>query len=282
MPLQSSTQVATLKIIGCPKSNYNTWVTNNQVDENALYLVEESDEDQSGVEVSIDGTKLVITNQNANQGSGTGIGLTTIVVDGVEHSIDITTHKNDPQAHKTFSSIMSFTNTTDATSTTEAAVKMSGGLAVAKAIRADKVYGAVWNDYAEYRNGDTQNIKAGQVVIEKGDDSVILSYARMQPGGMIVSDTYGFVIGDPNKSLPIAVTGRVLAYTLEDRENYRNYIGKPVCVGPNGTVSLMRDKEASEYPWLIIGTVSAVPDYNEWGPDEHKVQVDGRVWIKIK
>lgn len=32
---------------------------------------------------------------------------------------------------------------------------------------------------------------------------------------------------------PFAVTGRVLAYTLEDRENYRNYIGKPVCVGPN-------------------------------------------------
>lgn len=44
MPLQSSTQLATLKIIGYPKSNYNTWVTNNQVDENALYLVDEGDD----------------------------------------------------------------------------------------------------------------------------------------------------------------------------------------------------------------------------------------------
>lgn len=44
MPLQSSTQLATLKIIRCPKSNYNTWVANNQVDENALYLVDEGDD----------------------------------------------------------------------------------------------------------------------------------------------------------------------------------------------------------------------------------------------
>ena len=60
MPLQSSTQVTTLKIIGCPKSNYNTWVTNNQVDENALYLVNESD--NAGCSTSVVNSKLVITN----------------------------------------------------------------------------------------------------------------------------------------------------------------------------------------------------------------------------
>lgn len=68
MPLQSSTQVATLKIIGCPKSNYNTWVTNNQVDENALYLVDEGDD--VGYSASVVNSKLVITNTGIAQGSG--------------------------------------------------------------------------------------------------------------------------------------------------------------------------------------------------------------------
>lgn len=68
MPLQSNTQLATLKIIGCPKSNYNTWVTNNQVDENALYLVNESD--NAGCSASVVNSKLVITNTGITHGSG--------------------------------------------------------------------------------------------------------------------------------------------------------------------------------------------------------------------
>ena len=60
MPLQLSTQVAILKIISCPKSNYNTWVTNNQVDENALYLVDEGDD--IGCSANVVNSKLVITN----------------------------------------------------------------------------------------------------------------------------------------------------------------------------------------------------------------------------
>ena len=70
MPLQSSTQLATLKIIGCPKSNYNTWVANNQVDENALYLVNESD--NAGCSASVVGSKLVIINAGVTTSSGSG------------------------------------------------------------------------------------------------------------------------------------------------------------------------------------------------------------------
>ena len=70
MPLQSSTQLATLRIIGCPKSNYNTWVTNNQVDENALYLVDEGDD--VGCSAGVVNSKLVITNAGVTTGSGSG------------------------------------------------------------------------------------------------------------------------------------------------------------------------------------------------------------------
>ena len=68
MPLQSSTQLATLRIIGCPESNYNTWVANNQVDENALYLVNKGD--NASCNASVVDSKLVIINAGVTTGSG--------------------------------------------------------------------------------------------------------------------------------------------------------------------------------------------------------------------
>ena len=55
------------------------------------------------------------------------------------------------------------------------------------------LYGAVWNDYAEFRN--CSNGEAGHCVVENGDDTMSLSTKRLQYGG-IISDTFGFVIGD--------------------------------------------------------------------------------------
>lgn len=146
-------------------------------------------------------------------------------------------------------------------------------------VRAEKVYGAVWNDYAEFRQSD-QN-EPGRVVIEKGDDILTLSTERLQPGAEIISDTYGFAIGETNNcKTPIAASGRVLAYPFEDRDLFKQYIGAPVCSGPNGTVSIMTEEEEQKYPSRIIGIVSAVPDYEEWGTG--KVKVNGRVWIRIR
>lgn len=143
---------------------------------------------------------------------------------------------------------------------------------------AGKLYGAVWNDYAEMREGDT--IEAGKCVIEVGDDTLKLSSERMQPGANITSDTFGFAIGETDKcKTPIAVSGRVLAYGYEDREEFRKNIGRPVCSGPNGTVSIMTDEEYKENGYCAIGTISAVPDYEEWGTGN--VKVDGRIWIKV-
>lgn len=143
-----------------------------------------------------------------------------------------------------------------------------------------KFYGAVWNDYAEYRI--TKNdIEPGHCIIETGDDDLILSNARMQPGAEIVSDTFGFSIGQTEEAkTPIASSGRVLAYIYEGRDAARAAIGKPVCSGPNGTVSIMTDKEYQEYGYCAIGTISSVPDYEEWGED--KIKINGRIWIRIK
>ena len=137
------------------------------------------------------------------------------------------------------------------------------------------LYGAVWNDYAEFRN--CSNGEAGRCVIENGDDTMSLSTKRLQYGG-IISDTFGFVIGDQKNGKPIAVSGRVLAYTDKDRKNFKP--GDAVCSGPNGSVSKMTRKEIKEYPEKILGIVSSVPTYEFWGPKQ--IPVDGRIWIKVR
>lgn len=146
------------------------------------------------------------------------------------------------------------------------------------AFRAGQVYGAVWNDYAEYRR-TKNNVQPGYCVIETGKGDLIKSSERLQPGANIVSDTFGFAIGETKQTkTPLAVSGRVLAYPYEDRDSYQ--AGDPVCSGPNGTISKMTREEVREYPDRIIGTVSEIPDYEVWGTGN--VKVNNRIWIKVK
>ena len=143
-------------------------------------------------------------------------------------------------------------------------------------IRADKVYGAVYNDYAEYRTTVAAN--PGRVVVEKGDGSMLLADRRLQLGANIISDTFGFAIGKTaSASTPIAVCGRVLAYPYEPIGFFKP--GAAVCSGPNGTVSMMTRDEIREWPDAIIGYVSEIPTYETWGTDN--IKVDGRLWIKV-
>lgn len=142
------------------------------------------------------------------------------------------------------------------------------------------LYGAAWNDYAEFRECDAK-IEPGRCIVENGDDTLSLSTARLQRGANIVSDTFGFAIGETEKAnTPIAVSGRVLCHIYEGREKAKDFIGWPVCSGPNGTVSIMTEEEEMKYPSRIIGTISAVPEYDTWGEDN--IAVNGRIWIKIK
>lgn len=156
--------------------------------------------------------------------------------------------------------------------------KAGDGGAINGVIRAGQVYGAVWNDYAEYRQ-TKECIQPGYCVIETGKGDLIKSSERLQPGANIVSDTFGFAIGETEQTkTPLAVSGRVLAYPYEDRDSYQ--AGDPVCSGPNGTISKMTREEVREYPDRIIGTVSEIPDYEIWGTGN--VKVNNRIWIKVK
>ena len=139
------------------------------------------------------------------------------------------------------------------------------------------LFGAAWNDYAEFRQSN--ELEAGRVVCETGKGDLILSTERLQPGAEIISDTFGFAIGETDKcKTPIATSGRVLAYPYEDRNTY--CAGDAVCAAPGGTVSKMTRDEIINYPDRIIGTVSEIPEYDTWG--QSNIKVNNRIWIRIR
>lgn len=139
-----------------------------------------------------------------------------------------------------------------------------------------QVYGAVWNDYAEFRKSGIHT--PGAVICENGDGSLCLSKKRLQAGAKVISDTFGFAIGQTNEcQTPVAVSGRVLAIP---HVNEKFKVGDCVCAGPHGTVSRMNRLEVILFPDRIIGTVSEIPNYSYWGLES--VPVNGRIWISLK
>ena len=172
---------------------------------------------------------------------------------------------------------LAIANSTASSSKTTGALVVNGGVGVGGKLYASEVWGAVWNDYAEFRH--SEKVEPGRVVVEDTSGQMKVSSERLQPGANVVSDTFGFAIGETEESkTPIAVAGRVLVYTYEDRNTYP--LGAAVCAAPNGTVSLMTREEIREYPERIIGTVSEIPQYEVWGTGN--IQVNNRIWIKIR
>lgn len=143
-------------------------------------------------------------------------------------------------------------------------------------------YGAVWNDYAEFRKTDVR--EGGRAIGPSGN----LTTQRLEAGARIVSDTFGHAIGymENDDTLgPVAISGRVLAYPYRNKNEYE--IGDAVCSAPGGTVDIMTRDEIKEYPDRIIGIVNEIPDYDIWEPSRkgggrEPVHTNGRIWIDIK
>lgn len=145
-------------------------------------------------------------------------------------------------------------------------------------IRAGSVHGAVWNDYAEYRT-QKETVEPGYCVVSNDKGQVSKTTRKYQVCDGIVSDTFGFSIGETEEcKTPLAVSGRVLAYCEGSKYDY--HAGDTVCAGPNGKVIKMTREEIREWPDRIVGTVSEIPDYETWGSGS--VKVNGRIWIKVK
>lgn len=138
------------------------------------------------------------------------------------------------------------------------------------------LFGAAWNDIAEYRTA-IASYAAGNCLIDK-NGILIYSNEDRQPNCCIVSDTYGFCLGpEGENNIPIAITGRVLAYA-KNRDKLR--VGDAVCGTIRGEVRKMKWWEKILYPQCIVGFVSEIPNYEYWG--EHNTVVNNRIWIRVR
>ena len=141
----------------------------------------------------------------------------------------------------------------------------------------NKLYGAVWNDYAEYR-GQNETIEPGYITYCDDDGKLKKTTERLQKYEGVVSDTFGFAIGETDDcKTPIAVSGRALVY-CNTEETF--HAGDCVCAGPDGLACYMTREEIIEFPDRIVGVVSEIPTYETWGSGN--VAVNGRIWIKVK
>ena len=161
-------------------------------------------------------------------------------------------------------------------------------------IKGAKVYNAVWNDFAEYRESDIT--EPGRVLISNGKGQMILCNKRLVAGAKVISDTFGCSVGQSDKAkTPLGVAGRVLVYTYQNRNNFK--VGDAVCAAPNGTVDIMTREEIINYPDRIIGIVDEIPEYEIWdsvltnkneatgeigGQNHTSIPVNGRIWIYVR
>lgn len=240
----------------------------------------------SGVTAGTYGPSANVTGNNGNtikvpQITVDKYGRITGIVEKTYTSVDSTSYL--PTSGGTVTGVTTFSNTTASSSTATGAVKISGGLGVAKHIYAAKVWNAVWNDIAECR--EVEILEGGRCVTETESGIMKITRGRLEAGCRLTSDTFGTCMGETEKAkTPVAIAGRVLAYPHEAKSLFK--IGDAVCSGPDGTVSVMSRDEIVNYPDRIVGIVSEIPKYEEWvaGTKENpeKIQVNGRIWIYVR
>ena len=180
---------------------------------------------------------------------------------------------------QTFAGAKTFSNTTDSTNNTSGAVKISGGLGVAKNIYAAAVHNAVWNDLADCIPVDDEcKVEPGYCYCFDGE-RYYKSTKYLDEGIVgIDSDTYGMNMGrkpDLNQ-MDVAVAGFVLAYV--DKE-YKP--GTPLTCTENGYLTEIKKEDKIEYPERIVATYWKSEPADEWGSDSRRVRVNGRKWVKV-
>jgi len=135
---------------------------------------------------------------------------------------------------------------------------------------ATKVYGAVWNDYADYwKAAPSELIVPGCIYIQT---EAGLQLCRNRADKRVVgicSDTYGMAIGDKKNSVPIAIGGFVLAHI--DKEY------------PVGTLLVAKGIQLTKAKWYEILLQKPIAKYikPEFKKIYNKIDVNGRHWVKV-
>ena len=171
-------------------------------------------------------------------------------------------------------------NDSDPASQTYNALKVDGRALISGALSAKKVYHAVWNDITDaIEVQDTLNPEPGCCYYFNGD-KYYKTDKYCQNGIIgIHSDTAGDILGrkGKHKELDISIGGFVLAYV---DKIYKQ--GTPLTATKDGKLTKMRLISRILHPERLVATYWKPEAEKEWGDENHKVQVNGRTWVKVR
>lgn len=145
--------------------------------------------------------------------------------------------------------------------------------------KALKVWGAVWNDIADFQDLNDELVPGKCYVDTPAGAEICSERCQMAVIGL-ASDTFGFSVGsDPQKKrqVPIAIGGWVLAYVDKEYPT-----GTPLTNDGYGFLTEMTLEEKRNYPERIVATYKKIETNSKFGPAGKEIEVNGRHWVKVK
>lgn len=159
------------------------------------------------------------------------------------------------------------------------------GMGVGGDVIGDNVYNAVWNDMVDCIEVPENTIlEYGKCYTYNGKD--YMPSTKYLDDGIIGihSDTAGFYVGakPESKCLEVAVAGFALAYV---DKIYKP--GTPLTCGPNGYLTELKEEDIEMNPHKLVATFWKKEWATWWGFNrplcsEHIIEVNNRMWVKVK
>lgn len=154
-----------------------------------------------------------------------------------------------------------------------------GGTSPTSSFKAGRVWNAVWNDIADFQLL-ADRLDFGRCYIDTKDGAKICTERCQMSVIGIASDTFGFGVGsgaNPNREVPIAVAGWVLAFVDKEYE-----CGTALTNNELGELTAMTREEKMEYPERIVAIYKRKEMDTLWGPPGRQIEVKNRHWVKVK
>lgn len=142
-----------------------------------------------------------------------------------------------------------------------------------------KIWNSVWNDIADFQLL-CDKLEYGRCYFDTKDGAKICTDRCQMSVIGIASDTFGYGVGvgaNPAREVPIAVAGWVLAYVDKEYE-----CGTVLTNDESGGLTAMTRSEKLEYPERIVAIYKRKEMDELWGPENNKIPVNGRHWVKVK
>ncbi len=155
----------------------------------------------------------------------------------------------------------------------------SGAITPSGQLLATKVWGAVWNDYADFQEL-AGPLEYGRCYYESVEGARICERRCQMAVVGIASDTFGHAVGmglHPGREVPIAVAGWVLAHV--DREYDP---GTPLTNDEQGRLTEMTLEEKRDYPERLVATYKRKERGETFGVGRQRVAVNGRHWVRVR